>query len=219
MKKIDVIIVLGGGTDGTLNPVFYTKERLTFLISQIKKFVNIPIIMSGGYSSSIDKKPKYTESEVMKHYITRNRFTSKLVYIEDKSRDTIGNAYYSKQIIKKHLRWKNILVVTTTGHILRSRWIFKKIFGKKYIIEYLGVPSHHSSFKKNPGRKKYEDYIIRTYEKMLRPIENGNDRLILKALRSGHPAYSKTKKAIRLKEEIVEMKKTLLGYKKLPGTK
>jgi uncharacterized SAM-binding protein YcdF (DUF218 family) len=218
MKKIDVIILLGGGTDGTLNPTLYTKERLEGFVAQGKKFRGTPVIVSGGYSASLDEKPRYTEAEVMKNYLTKQSFPSKLIYLEKKSRDTIGNAYYSKQIIKKYLQWETILVVTTDKHIPRSRWLFNKVFGKKYTIQYFGIPSRHISFA-NPGRKKYEVFLIRWHRKFSSHIKNGDDKAVLKLLKAIHPAYSHTKESQRVKTQILKAKQKYLGYTKLPDVK
>jgi uncharacterized SAM-binding protein YcdF (DUF218 family) len=211
MKTIDVAIILGGGTDGTLTPMLYTKERLEGFIAQGEKFGSVPIIVSGGYSASLDKRPKYLEADVMKKFLIVAGFSARVIYLEKRSRDTIGNAYYSKQIVKKHPRWKNILVVTTTGHIPRSRWIFKKVFGPKYNFEYLGVPSRYVTFASNPGREKYEAYVIATYAEILFLAKDGDDRKIFKILKATHPAYSKNKRSQELKEKIMEAKQKLLG--------
>jgi uncharacterized SAM-binding protein YcdF (DUF218 family) len=84
-----------------LKPAFYTKERLEAVIAKRFAFANTPIIASVGYTASSEKAPKYTEAEVIKKCLTDNGFASKLIYLEKRSRDTVGNAYYSKQIIKK----------------------------------------------------------------------------------------------------------------------
>jgi uncharacterized SAM-binding protein YcdF (DUF218 family) len=214
MRKTDVIIILGGGTDGTPNPNSYTKARLDGFVSMGKKFSGIPIIASGGWSASLDKKPKYTEAEVMRNYLVKNGVPPRLIYAEDRSRDTIGNAYYSKQIIKRHSLWKNILVVTSDVHIPRSRWLFGKIFGASYTIHYLGTHSQHYSVVKNQGIKKYERYIINTYVKLLATmkVKNGDDKAIMKILKKIHPTYSKNEKAQKMQREIIEKQKTFLGY-------
>ncbi|MEK7649746.1 MAG: YdcF family protein [Patescibacteria group bacterium] len=99
--KPDVIIILGGGTDGTLKPVLYTKERLEAFVKLYKKYTETPIIVSGGYSTWMKFIPKYKEADVMQNYLIKHGVSKKLVYVERKSRDTIGNFYFSKQIFRK----------------------------------------------------------------------------------------------------------------------
>lgn len=215
MKKVDFVIILGGGTDGSLTPVLYTKERLTGFIKRRKLFINTPIILSGGYSVWFTKKPKYTEAQVMRNFLIKRGFSHRLLFIEDRSRDTIGNAYFSKQIIKRFAMRRNILIVTTKGHADRSKWIFKKVFGKKYKFDFWEVPSFLPSFANNPGRRAYEHYLIKTYKWLMGGAVEGDDNNIYKLMKKLHPAYSNSKGAKMIREFIIAAKQKYLGYTKL----
>jgi len=107
-------------------------------------------------------------------------------------------------------------VITTDKHIPRSRWLFNKVFGNKYSIHYYGVPSRHYSFT-NPGRTKYEKFLIAWHKKISSNIRNGDDKAILKLLKTIHPAYANTKESKRVKLQILAEKQKYLGYIKLPG--
>ena len=104
MKKLkpDILLVLGGGTDGTLKPTLYTKERLHGFFKIHKKYEGIPVIVSGGYSTWSSFIPKYREADVMQHYLIKHGISKKLILVERQSRDTVSNAYFSKLLIKKH---------------------------------------------------------------------------------------------------------------------
>jgi uncharacterized SAM-binding protein YcdF (DUF218 family) len=211
-----VIIILGGGTSDTLNPVLYTKERLEFFVKKVKIYSGVPIIVSGKYSLWMKKKPKYTEADVMESYLLKFGLPKKSIIKENNSRDTVGNIYHSKQIIKKHPEWSKILVVTTKGHDQRSHWLLKKIFGKEYTLKYLKAPSHLPSFKTNPGRKKYEQYIISIYKKVLKDVNDGDDKKIMNILKQEHPAYSNSPSAKKLEKAILAAKLKFMGYLTLP---
>ncbi len=209
MKKVDVVIILGGGVGGTLKPSLYTKERLELFTSSRESLLQKPIIVSGRYSVWLKKKPRPTEAQVMKNYLIRKGIPKNNIFLEGKSRDTVGNAYYSKQIVKKHSDWKHILIVTTKGHTRRSQWIFNKVFGNKYKIHFLGVPSqtafHH------PNREKYERWIVGIYKKGLRSVRVGDDQKLLGVLKKFHPAFSKSEGAEEGRRQIIKTKKKLLG--------
>jgi uncharacterized SAM-binding protein YcdF (DUF218 family) len=219
MTKPDVIIILGGGTSNTLKPLFYTKERLGFFSKYIDQFHNIPIVVSGNYAITAKKRPKYSEAEVMRHYLIKNGVNPTSILLENKSRDTIGNAYYSKLIIKKHPSWKRVLVVTTNGHEKRSLWLFKKILGPKYTISFLKVPTKIISQKEAPLRKKYENYLITAYKKVLTHCRPGDDQTIIRTLKKFHPAFSQSKDAKQLESEILSRKQEILGYIRLSDKK
>jgi uncharacterized SAM-binding protein YcdF (DUF218 family) len=209
--KPDVIVILGGGLGKALEPAFYTAERLRFFIKNKKKFKGIPIIASGGYTVWTKKKPVYTEAQVMKHFLVKHGISPDLILIEEKSRDTIGNAYWTKQIVKRFPSWKNILVITTNGHVKRARWTFAKIFGKAYQFEFLPVATKMKNFIL-PGRERYENYIISVYKRIVRTIGSGDDTEIMKMLKRFHPIYSQSKQAKEIQKEIEQAKQKILGY-------
>ena len=215
INKADAVIILGGGTDGSLTPILYTKERLRAFVKRKKLFINTPIVLSGGYSVWFSRKPKYSEAQVMKNYLITSGFSKNLLFIEDRSRDTIGNAYFSKQIIKNFPKCRNILIVTTRGHAGRSNWIFKKVFGNIYKFSFWEVPSYLPSFTNNPGRKAYESYLIKTYKWLLGAAAEGDDKNIYKLMKKLHPAYSNSKGARMIREFIIAAKQKYLGYTKL----
>ncbi|MEK7608072.1 MAG: YdcF family protein [Patescibacteria group bacterium] len=211
MKDVDAVVLLGGGTDGTLKPAHYTGERLRAYLKLNPRIKMKPVVLSGGYSLWI-KKPRHTEAEVMQRYLAHHGISKNRIYVETKSRDTLGNAYFSKQITRKFPSWKKLLVITTDGHVPRSRWIFRKIFGPNYRVSFLGVPSRFGSFASNPNRKKYESYLINAYKNILKTAESGDDKKILRLLKSSHLAFSKSKKALALGKQISIKKQELLGY-------
>lgn len=210
MKKPDVIILLGGGVNGTLQPVLYTKGRLETLMRYYRRVPDTPIIASGGYAGILKRRPRYTEAQVMKKYLLSHNVPSKYVYLEERSRDTLGNAYYSKQIIKRFPLWRNLLVVTDAEHADRMKWIFKKIFGPSYSISLLASP--HSPEKNKKGRKQYERYLTDLYRQMLQDCLAGDDKAILRKLRGYHPYFSKSSAAKKIGADIREHKLKLLGY-------
>jgi len=215
-QRPDVIIMLGGGTDGTSRPVLYTKERLAAFLKVKKVFYGIPIIVSGGYSTWTSFVPQYREADVMAAYLQKHGITPNMLFIERKSRDTIGNAYFSKHIVKKHPNWKNILVITTRGHKERSAWIFKKVFGSTYRISFLEVATSLPSFRKNPGRIRYERELKMLMAKALfLGCKSGDEKALAIRLKKYHPAYSKSRTAKELGETIRKLKLKYLGYTEL----
>jgi uncharacterized SAM-binding protein YcdF (DUF218 family) len=100
--------------------------------------------MSGGYSLWHKKDPGFRESKLMKKYAVKMGVPAKDVLIEDKSRDTNGNAQFTKQIVRSK-KWRNIIVVTSDFHIFKTKYIFDFIYGDGYNIVYR---SAKTSFKK-----------------------------------------------------------------------
>ena len=74
----------------------------------------------------------------MKDYAVSLGTDGKKIMKEEKSKDTVGNAYFSKQLIRK-LGFRNIIVVTTEIHAHRAKIIFKMVFGPAYKIRFFRV--------------------------------------------------------------------------------
>ncbi len=207
--KPDVIIMLGGVAN-TLKPILYTKERLEGFVMRLEKFQDIPIIVCGGQSFWAKKKLKYSEAEVMRHNLVKAGVAPHLIHKEERSRDTIGNIYYAKQIVRKHTAWKNVLAVTTLGHGWRTKWLFKNFFGPRYSLKFLEIPSKLPSFKDHPGRVKYERYLVGLYKnRIFKGLTPGDDKAIVVMMRK---FYSQSKAARVFVAELIAKKKELMGY-------
>ncbi|MDP3093263.1 MAG: YdcF family protein [bacterium] len=119
MKKIDVVIVLGGGIDRQGRILQAPKERLDGFLRNKEKFPGIPVLLSGRWSGLAKETPKITEAQAMKDYLVSKRVKTKRIYRETKSLDTISNAVFSKQVMEneKHRSWKRILLITSDWHM------------------------------------------------------------------------------------------------------
>jgi len=207
MRKIDVMIILGGGIDkqGTISRV--TKERLDIFLKKKNKFSDIPILLSGRWSGLKRDKPKITEAQAMKKYLLTKGINPARIYLEMKSLDTVGNAIFSKEIVRKHKNWRYILLVTSDWHMKRALWIFQKVFGSPHYIYVLSAISQERDRKK---RKLYEDYLLAVAKTILskaRPTKQG----MSKVLQEIHPFYSHNKMTKELLREVVVKRKRLLS--------
>ncbi len=125
--KFDYIVVLGFLTD--------SRSRLyNILITRLDKAAELyhaglakKIVVTGGGRM---KGAVGTEAEVMKRYLVSKGIKPGSIATEQKARNTIGNAFYTKLKIDAAGRQPSILVVTSDFHMPRSRLIFRKIFGK-----------------------------------------------------------------------------------------
>ncbi len=143
-------VLLGGGiTEGTplgdipTNPA-YSRIFNTAKLYNIKKK---PILITGGrvYGRSLN-----SESRVYKDCLISLGVDKEDIIIEEKSRDTFENAFFSKKILDG-LNRSSITLITSASHMKRSNFIFKHT-GLK-VIEY---PSGYSM---NNSRYKFIDFI------------------------------------------------------------
>ncbi|MCX7738345.1 MAG: YdcF family protein [Hydrogenothermaceae bacterium] len=115
----DVIVVLGGGS---YNTGVLTDDSLKRLLTGfiLQKQLNIPIILSGG--SAIINLP---ESEVMKSVLIELGVDRSQIFTDVSSRDTLGNAFFTKKICQSK-GFRRVILVTSAYHMPRSILTFKQ---------------------------------------------------------------------------------------------
>ncbi len=145
------IVVLGGGitTNGELpNQV---KKRLDKAIEVSEKENVDRFLLCGKYSFLYPKKelPETTESQLMRDYLIQKGINGKNIFLESKSMDTIGNAYFSK--IEYFLPQKELeaIIITSDYHTPRTKFIFEKVFGPDYTLIFYSSPSFDEEEVKN----------------------------------------------------------------------
>lgn len=137
------IIVLGGGIEGKDKIPAHVKLRLDKAFELYLKSKEEKIVLCGKYSFLYPKSnlPIKTEAQLNKEYLIGKGVSARSIFLENRSKDTIGNVYYAKKLYFIPKKEKNIVVITSDFHIGRSKYLFKKIFGDKYNIKYIATPS------------------------------------------------------------------------------
>jgi len=134
-QKADTVIVLSGGSNP--NDILKSSpdafKRLTYGIILAKQN-NLPLIFTGGGT----KKPTEAYNAKKDIELFEKTFNFKLkTYYENKALDTVQNAKYTKNLIKKEHLSNKIYLVTSAYHMKRSIIIFKH-FGFKIIPKPVG---------------------------------------------------------------------------------
>ena len=121
----DGIIVLGGAIDGrATTDLNEAAELLTVVPELLRRYPNARILFSGGSGALIDDgdaEASFAARLLESFGIARNRIT-----LEDRSRNTVENAVFSKAIVqpKPGERW---LLVTSAYHMPRAIGVFRKV--------------------------------------------------------------------------------------------
>ncbi|MFN3976357.1 MAG: YdcF family protein [Aquificaceae bacterium] len=118
--KVDAIVVLGGGSYNTgILKEDSMKRLLTGFI--LHKKYGLPLILSGG--ANVGRLP---EAEIMKQVLEELGVDKRSIITEVKSRDTIENAMYVKDICKQH-GFKRVALITSAYHMPRAVDAFKRV--------------------------------------------------------------------------------------------
>ncbi len=117
LKK--AVAVLAGG----INKRGLTKEtraRMDEGISTFNRGEFDYLILSGSQSNG-----EYTESELMKIYAVDRGIPAGKILIENRSKDTLGNAYFIKKLMVEN-KISSVCVITSSYHSIRTKYIFSE---------------------------------------------------------------------------------------------
>jgi uncharacterized SAM-binding protein YcdF (DUF218 family) len=182
----DAIVVLGSG----LNEKDW-KSRVDKAIELFKEKKASHLVMSGKHS--FWHKKKQTEAEMMKKYAVSKGIPQGAILKEDKSMDTIGNAFFTRKRILEPNKWKNICVVTSSYHMQRAKFIFMQIMDNRYKLEFAAAKPKFSA-REQEKLKKHESKlftITKDFAKLI--LEIG---VVEKLLFTHHPLYNKKQKPL-----------------------
>lgn len=169
---MQAIVVLGHRLrdDGALSRE--SLKRLDLGIELFNKFNADAIIFSGGVANPL---AGVSEAKAMQKYAIYNRIPSHKIILEEKSLDTIGNAIFIKELIKK--KFGNLFLVTSCYHMYRASFIFKVVFGEGYKLnfDYCASSEREGKFediKLNQAKTFFKGMNPRDDEELKRRILN-----------------------------------------------
>lgn len=125
--KGQYIVVLGGGIDEYDQRVEIGKHTLRRLYKAVELYRKNPrkIVITGGI---IDKGTP--EAYVMRDVLVNFGIPKDDIIVEDKAKNTFENGKYTYELIGD----KSITLVTSSLHMKRSLWVFRKFFKEVYNV-------------------------------------------------------------------------------------
>ncbi len=151
--------------------------RVEKAVELYKKGVAPKIIMSGAYSTHLEKAPPSTEAQAMKDYAEQLGVDSKDVMAENESTHTIGNAYFTKKRFCEPQNWHSIVVVASGEHLPRVQYLFGKLFGTLYHFEFVESKRVLNDKEYAKELAHEQDSMART-QKNLDSVDNGDDSAV-----------------------------------------
>jgi uncharacterized SAM-binding protein YcdF (DUF218 family) len=185
----DAIIVLGRGIneDGSL-PID-PQSRVRKAVELYKQGTAPVIIMSGASSYHFDINPERTESKAMKEYAIELGVSDLAIIEESKSKDTIGNIYFTKKDIAEPRGFRRFQIVASGEHMARIKYLFEKIYGPTYQLEFI----ESDRVIDDVAYSKEVEHESKSMAATLRWLENvspGDDEAVKELMNTVHPAYA-----------------------------
>jgi len=131
----EIIVVLGGGMLPDGRPAPATLARAAAASALAREHPDAAIICSGSHG--VGTKPRLSEAASMAELIVANGIARERIFLEDQSRDTIGNAVYVAERYLGAVAPRRLYVVTSPFHLERSVETFRLVLGAAWRIEGL----------------------------------------------------------------------------------
>ena len=130
-----------------------------------------------------------TEAAAMADFATHLGAPQDALYLEEESRDTLGNAYFTRVRFLEPNGWRVIRVVTSDFHLSRAAWVFRKILSDDYDFSFVSAFSGLSPHELI-GRVLEECRISIFLNEWLEAVEEGDEAAIDRLMRHEHPGYA-----------------------------
>ncbi|MDB5133514.1 MAG: YdcF family protein [Mucilaginibacter sp.] len=126
-KVYSAAILLGGfsGEDQNGNGFFNDKADRFIQGIKLKATGQVSHIMVSGGNGNL-KKDTFTEAGWVKGQLQALKFPDSVILTEQQSRNTLENAAFSKKVLEQAHLAPPYLLVTSSWHMRRSLYIFKK---------------------------------------------------------------------------------------------
>ena len=184
----DAIIVLGGGVnpDGTLPPV--ARCRVERAVELFEGGIAPRLILSGRCGLGI-QDISVTEAAAMAEYAAEFGVPSHALLLEEDSKDTLGNAYFTWARFLEPNGWTSVRVVTSDFHLSRAAWVFRKILGPGYDFSLVAAAAGLSP-RELIDRALEECKITIFLNEWLEALGEADEHAIERLIRHEHPGYA-----------------------------
>lgn len=198
-KKYDAILVLGGSLtpDGHISDE--DKTRLHKVIELYKSDAVGAIVVCGSHSYKYIDEVSITEAEAYANYINSFMVSSVPIYLENESKETLGNILFAKIGILEPNNFRKLLVLPTHKHSMeRIEYLLKKVLGVDYNWDVLRVGQSEDTV--NAER---EALALKHSKDINDKFADGDTHAIYDGLMETHPAYGGTRWTLdELREEM-----------------
>lgn len=185
----DAIVALGGAVDGAGNLAPWTAARVDRAVEAFRHGVAPWIIFTGRTGVHGPAEPAVTEASAMARRAISLGVSRSDILLEERARDTLGNAHFTRRDLLDPNGWRSIRVVTSEFHLSRAAFVFRKVLGTTYdfafTASFSGLPPNELI-----ARSLDELRITLFLNEWLEALAEGDELSVDSLLRHHHPAYA-----------------------------
>ena len=179
----DFILILSNLMDkyGNLN-----QESLERCKKAVEIFSANPdsFLITSGWNYRKDSK--ITIAKAFKKYlIENNKIPKDNILVDENSRDTVGDAVFTRLNIISKFNSRKLTIITSNYHVPRVKKIFDFVYGNKIFISVVGS----GQISDEMGLREKELKSLEAFNKTFVGIKRGDIENIYKRLISKHPYY------------------------------
>lgn len=182
----DVVVALGGGITAGGEPQPATVARARRAAALYRSGQAHRIVMSGAYGM-YDPPPPRVEATAMAEIAVAAGVPPDAITAETRSRDTIGNIWFTKPLLGGPGR-QRVIVVTSGWHAARVRYLAQVIWGPGYRVA-MELTSETST---RPPQEIacWETGLLAVSRRWFATVRPGDDAAIAAILARDHPIYA-----------------------------
>lgn len=161
-----VLVILGAGVDKNEEPSVAGKLRCDKAIEREEQYDFILCSSDRSWRKELNQH-KLSEAQSMKNYLVKKGITKNKIILEEESKDTFSNAYYSRIILDK-MKVKKFDVITSKFHMPKTQFLFDIVFpAKDYILNFIEAPDPPAEDRWFQLKKESEKLLIDFYKEHL----------------------------------------------------
>lgn len=205
MAKMNSVVVLSGYLTPDRKMDDESERRVDKGIELLRNGYVEFIVMNGGsgrFTEEVDGSiyvPRGTHPvhcEVMRDYALDIGVPPELIFVQDFSCDTIGEAYFVKEMHLAPRLWRRNVVVSSLYHLVRAGEIYRHILGPDFETELEGVETEKDN---KPEIMSQEELLLAMFLQQAKGTQPGDSRAIERMLYEIHPLYSRIPEKERLR--------------------
>jgi len=129
----EIAVVLGGGFDAEGAPSASTIARARAAAHLAHQRPGLALIASGSHGEG--PAPKSSEASIIADLIIESGVAPERVFVEERSRDTIGNAVEVTSRYLRHIDPRPLYLVTSPFHLERALVVFRNVLGFAWQVQ------------------------------------------------------------------------------------
>jgi hypothetical protein len=180
--NFDALILLANEMDlkGVLNEESTLRAKLA---AKLVKELKIPLLVTCGWAYRADSKVNIADA--LKDHLVNLGLKPDLIVTELNSRDTVGDAVFTRVNIVEPMGFSKLCVVTSNYHVARTKKVFDFVYGSKFSLDVRGaeVEVTDDILSKELASKF-------AFDKTFRGVQAGDIGKIVETLKINHPFYN-----------------------------